>query len=133
MTADYYALLSVVPDAEDEIIRAAYLVLRSHTSDTATAAFDMTSRNSNSLQKRTKYWRSKPPDAIQQAFPAESGFWLSVRNSSRPAVGQENRLSENRASGFRKRQGIEERALVRCVTLCSSRSEGSRWLPLCSD
>jgi curved DNA-binding protein CbpA len=40
VTPDYYALLNVVPDADREIIRAAYLVLaKRYHPDTATAAF----------------------------------------------------------------------------------------------
>ena len=98
MTPDYYTLLGVAPGAEDEIIRAAYLVLaKRYHPDTATAASPHNVEKFRLITEAYEVLR----DPRRRAYYD----WCHARQ-------EQNLAQQNRGSVLRRSKSIETCALL---------------------
>ena len=118
MTPDYYALLNVVPDADREIIRAAYLVLaKRYHPDTATAASPHDVEKFQLLTKAYEVLRDPNRRALYDWHHARQKRGLAQRekfeNARRRAREQARRKQGERSQEEQEHQEARARAKSR--------------------
>ncbi len=115
VTPDYYALLNVVPDADREIIRAAYLVLaKRYHPDTATAAFPHNVEKFQLLTEAYEVLRDPNRRALYDWHHARQKRVLAQRekfeHTRRRARGQARRKQGERSREEEEQEHQEARA-----------------------